>query len=87
MDDYCSMGTGKDSVHDNTIVDFEMIRRYNDQLDDGVYRIVYMCKNCGQDKTEERVLFDRPKIDEELRDRYMFKKRVLSMRNTLGICI
>ena len=74
-ENYCYRFKGKEIEHDADIVDFEQTRRFNDHTDEGRYNLTYMCKDCGQDWTEGDVLlFDRPSIHEDLRERYRFKK-------------
>ena len=85
-ENYCGMYKGKKVEHSGYIVDFEQIKSFNDNTDEGRYDLIYMCRGCGIDWTEKDVvLLNLPEVDSELRERYRFKKRVMIMRRDLNL--
>ena len=74
---HCYKNTRREIEHNACLVDFEQIRKFNDNSDEGKYNLVYICKDCGQDWTEEDILlFELPKLNSILREHYLFRKSI-----------
>ncbi len=74
---------GTEVSHDDAVVDFVQTRGFNDHnVYEGRYTLVYICKSCGRNLTQEEVtLLDRPEIDQKLRENYTIEKDEI---NTFG---